>query len=298
MTLDLASANASVHPSIRELTPSDIPKLRLGIWTRLSESDVERALEQYPGRSVWLPETLEFAIITPWRHRLEIANVQHLSAVRHPYEIVRDVVGRCDRHGAVLVLSVEIDESRRLAFYDRIGFELLEEIVTYELDCQTYQGGSESSLRFRAAEISRGDDLALLLELDHSAFPWLWWNSEQEFISYADTAGVEVLIGYHGDEPVSYLGLTAYLGWGHLDRIAVAPRYQGRGFGRESLAFAISRLMQTGARRIGLSTQKNNVRSQRLYERFGFRRAAENDYRLFGRILRMPDGVTSLTSLG
>ena len=48
------------------------------------------------------------------------------------------------------------------------------------------------------------------------------------------------------------------------------------------MAAAVEIMRQRGARRVGLSTQKTNLRSQRLYEQFGFRRTIDLDYRLFG----------------
>ena len=39
----------------------------------------------------------------------------------------------------------------------------------------------------------------------------------------------------------------------------------------------------TPKRALGLSTQADNVRSQRLYHRFGFVRTYQNDYNIFGR---------------
>jgi ribosomal protein S18 acetylase RimI-like enzyme len=48
------------------------------------------------------------------------------------------------------------------------------------------------------------------------------------------------------------------------------------------LTFAIESLRRQGARRIGLSTQGTNRRSQRLYQRFGFIRTPDLDYQLFG----------------
>ena len=86
------------------------------------------------------------------------------------------------------------------------------------------------------------------------------------------------------------VGFTTYAGWGHLDRIAVDPVCQGQGFGRQALQFVTSALVARGARSVALSTQLENVRSQRLYERFGFRRSRVNDYRLYGVQLRAHDG--------
>jgi ribosomal protein S18 acetylase RimI-like enzyme len=45
----------------------------------------------------------------------------------------------------------------------------------------------------------------------------------------------------------------------------------------------VQRLALADATRIGLSTQADNTRSQRLYHRFGFVRTYQNDYNIFGR---------------
>jgi RimJ/RimL family protein N-acetyltransferase len=95
-----------------------------------------------------------------------------------------------------------------------------------------------------------------------------------------------LFLGLYDGVPISYFGVTTYLGWGHLDRIAVRPEFQGRGFGKEALTFAIAHLAGLGAQRIGLSTQRGNAPSRRIYERFGFRRVWGNDYRVYGRYLR------------
>jgi ribosomal protein S18 acetylase RimI-like enzyme len=286
------AAKADIEPllspepiEIRTLTPDDIDALRLGWRTRFHPDEIHRILDVYPGRSVWAPETLEFAIAAPWRHRNEIANIQELSAVRHPEQLIEAVAHRARSKGAALVLSIELDETRRAAFYQRIGFSEIEEVITYELNQPLRLVNPVQNLRFIQADTTDPEALARLCAIDHAAFPWLWWNSSLEFEVYGLTPGVEIHIGYSGSEPVSYVGFTTYPGWGHLDRIAVIPGAQGSGLGRESLDFAVSSLMRQGARRIGLSTQKVNVRSQQLYERYGFRRSRANDYRLYGKYL-------------
>jgi ribosomal protein S18 acetylase RimI-like enzyme len=273
---------------IRTLTPEDVDSLRLGWRTRLHPDEIHRILGIFPGRSAWAPETLEFAIASPWRHRNEIVNIQELSAVRHPEQLIEAVVDRSRAEGGALVLSIELDETRRGAFYERIGFSVIEEVITYELASPPPSAGRRPSLRFVQAETSNSETLATLCEIDHSAFPWLWWNSSLEFEAYGLTPGVEIFVGYDGIRPVSYVGITMYPGWGHLDRIAVIPSVQGSGLGLESLEFAVESLTRRGARRLGLSTQRQNVRSQLLYERFGFRRSRANDYQLYGKYLVDP----------
>ena len=144
------------------------------------------------------------------------------------------------------------------------------------------------SLAFEPVAPADDEAMADLLRIDHAAFPWLWRNSVEEFAAYVRTPGVRLALGRDGARAVAYIGATSYAGWGHLDRIAVAPEAQGRGFGREALAAAIDLLTADGARRVALSTQRANERSQRLYERFGFRRSPSHDYRLYGAPLRPP----------
>jgi ribosomal protein S18 acetylase RimI-like enzyme len=283
------TANATVAGSIRALEEHDVEKLHLGFWSRLSEDEAKEAIRRFPGRSVWLPESLEYAIVAPWRHRNEVVNVLGLSAAGHPAELLVNVVERSARLGSQAVISVEADEVRHPAFYERAGFRVLEEVITLDLDCRHIRIKPDGPLSFRLASISDQEDLATLMRLDQEAFPWLWRNSEEEFRAYAAAPGVELVLGYLEMQPVCYLGLTAYLGWGHLDRIAVHPRRQGQGLGGDALAFAIARLRQFGAQRIGLSTQRTNHRSQRLYERFGFRRVADHDYRIYGLTMQNPN---------
>jgi ribosomal protein S18 acetylase RimI-like enzyme len=286
-----ADLRSPLQPTLqpRTLTDANVDSLRLNWQTKIEPEDVRRILFSYPGRSVWLPETLEFAIVAPWRHRNDVANIRHLVAVRHPDLLVEAAVERCDAERAVLVISIELEEVRRPAFYQGVGFHLLEEVVAFELDRLPPPGRRPERLRFLPVDPSDARQRAILVAIDRSAFPWLWRNSDLEFETYGFTPGVELFIGLLGDRPVSYVGLTTYLGWGHLDRIAVLPELQGRGLGQEGVAFALDRLAMQGARRVGLSTQRSNVHSQHLYERFGFRRAWGNDYRVYGRYLRPVD---------
>lgn len=278
----------SIPPPVQlqTLTDDQIGRLRLGWNAKMQPDEIRRLLAVHPGRSVWSPETFEYAIIGPWRHRPEIGQLVDLSAIRHSEALIEAVAERCHAAGDAMIVSIELDEVRRPVFYERLGFDLLEEIVSYEWSGRASPPLAASSLRFEPVDL--GDDRArkMLLDLDHASFPWMWWNSEQEFEIYGVTPGVEVYVGSYERRPAAYLGLTLFPGWGHLDRIAVHPGFQGEGMGQAALAFAVGRMLRRGARRIGLSTQRNNDRSRRLYERFGFRRAPSNDYRLYGRVIR------------
>jgi ribosomal protein S18 acetylase RimI-like enzyme len=267
-------------PEVRPLELADIPALRLP--GRRGAETVRQLLDVHPGRSVWVPSTLEYAVIGPWRNRPEIASIEDLVAVRHMEELLRAAVERCTEHGDDLVLTVELDSRRSPARYERAGLEMLEEVITYEMgNVRLPWSGSD---RIRLVRVDANDEAAIerVTNIDQASFPWLWRNNRTEFDVYLHTPGVEVWLVMADDTPVGYFGVTLFPDWGHLDRIAVVPAQQGRGFGLETLGLAVDTMRRRGARRVGLSTQRTNRRSQRLYERFGFRRTPDHDYRLFG----------------
>ena len=266
---------------IRLLTPEDVPRLRLGHQRRANEATLRQIVASYPGRSVWSPETLEFALVAPWRHRQEVAAVEELAAVKHAGALLQAAVEHGRQAGNAMTLLMEMDEQRPAAFYHRAGMCQIETVMTYELP-SLRPIRMPSDLTFARAHPSRPEDLAALLRIDHAAFPWLWWNSPEEFRVYGEAPATALYLGRVEQHPVAYFGISIYPGWGHLDRIAVDPAVQGRGYGRQTLVAAINVLHDTGARRIALSTQQANARSQRLYETFGFRRSPGYDYRLYG----------------
>ena len=250
---------------VRTLRPEDVGALRLGLHHRVGAREVRETLRRLPGRSVWSPDSREFALLAPWRHRSEIAVVQVLAAVRSAEWLLAGVVERCRAAGDALVLLIELDEVRHPRFYRRAGFDPLEDVVTLELARPSPALPSEDEVAFLRFDPANEAMLASLVAVDHAAFPWLWRNSELEFRTYAMTPGVEVYLGLRAGEPVAYLGFTVYAGWGHLDRIAVVPTRQGMGLGGSALRFAVGTLARRGARRVALSTQADNLRSRRLY---------------------------------
>ncbi len=267
-------------PVVRTLAPEDVDALRLP--GKVGAESARRLLEQNPGRSVWVPATLEYALIGSWRNRHEIASVEDLVAVRHLESLLSAAVERCAAQGNDLMLAIELDLLRSRSRFERAGLELLEDVITYEADISREPWSASSHLHPIPVNADDACQVDLVTGMDHDAFPWLWRNSRAEFDVYLRTPGVEVALIDADGEPVAYFGVTIFPGWGHLDRIAVVPDQQGRGYGLEALGLAVDTMRQRGARRVGLSTQRTNYRSQRLYERFGFHRTSEHDYRLFG----------------
>lgn len=273
-----APATLRVEP----LLADDVRSLYLP-WSSPFESlSLARHLRTNPGRSFWLPETGEYIVGEPWRHRDEITAVADISArangsvllerLRHPdAELSHELIVMTDFAGA-----------RQPSFYNSLGLGLMQEVLCYELRTIPPEP-PRGLLSFTAVSHERPDNLAALIAVDHASFPWLWWNSEAEFAAYEHVPGVALYVGTDDrGAAASYVGITHFRGWGHLDRIGVVPGYQGAGYGLETLRFAVRMLARGGATRIGLSTQANNTRSQRLYHRFGFQRTYQNDYNIYG----------------
>lgn len=271
------------------LRPEDVPMLRLP--GRRATDQLRKAIVRRPNRSVWIPETLEYAAIGCWRNRPEISSIEELVAVRNVEPLIRSAAEQSFELGDDLLLAVELESQPFRSRYERAGMEMLEEVITYEIDVSRVPRMPQKHLRF--IRVLPHDPVAVdqVTLIDQSAFPWLWRNSRAEFDVYLDTPGVSVSFVVKAGLPVAYVGTTVFTEWGHLDRIAVAPEHQGRGFGRAALILAIDSLRQRGARRVALSTQRTNTRSQHLYERFGFRRTPDLDYRLFG-TWSHPGGLT------
>lgn len=273
-------------PEIRTLEIDDIPSLRLDRFG--NERDIEDVLERFPGRSVWNPVSLEYLVVAPWRNRAEIGVVGDMIAIRSAEAMVRAAAERAAERGDALTLMLDLDEERPAGFYRRAGLDPIERIVTYDLRRGNHPRRTPGDVRFVRADPMRGDHMAALLEIDRAAFPWLWWNTPEEFRTYHRMPGVQIHLGLLAGRPVSYCGFTTFAGWAHLDRIAVSPAAQGQGIGRQTLAYAVDTLFHLRVDRIGLSTQELNARSRRLYEGFGFRRSPGMDYTLYGAAHRDP----------
>ncbi len=269
---------------IRALTPEDVSRLPLTWYHRHDRGEIRRLVRGFPGRSVWNPDTGEFALIGPWRHRTDIAQVAELSAQRSAVALIESAAAGAGHLGADLLVILESDERRRPSFYAAIDFEHLEDVVTLELDVLPDDAAATTDLTF-VRVLPDSPEFAQVRRIDGQAFPWLWRNGPIEFETYIRMTDVRIYLGLSEGRPVSYHGVTLYRGWGHLDRIAVLPDLQGHGVGYQTLRHATAVMAQSGAETVGLSTQGHNHQSRLLYQRFGFIRQASNDYRIYGRSL-------------
>jgi ribosomal protein S18 acetylase RimI-like enzyme len=269
---------------IRILTADDVRTLRMPWDGRFTEREIRELVTVGPRVSVFNRRTGEFLIGGPWRHRAEIATILELAATASAIDLIHAFTEACALERIELLVASEQAERRKREFYAGASLDPIEEIVVYELSRVRPATPHLQGLRFEPFEPDRRELFDGLIELDHQSFPWLWWNSADEFLEYASAPGVQIDIGR--DETgrvIAYTGTTRFRTWGHLDRIAVAPDLQGRGLGKAALDWAVMSLARSGAKRVGLSTQARNTRSRQLYESYGFRRSPSHDYRIYAR---------------
>jgi ribosomal protein S18 acetylase RimI-like enzyme len=286
-------------PDIQVLSPRDVQFLRLPWDGRFSAAELERVVSHHPNLSVWNTRTGEFLVGGHWRHRDEIATILELAGSATAVGLIEAWIDVCHDAGMRLVVVSEQAERRRRQFYEAAHLDPIEEIIIYELNRVRAQAPALGELRFEPFDISDQVVFDELLHVDHRAFPWMWWNSREEFMEYASAPGVSIDVGRDRQgQLLAYVGTTRYRSWGHLDRIAVMPGYQGHGFGLAALDYAVMTLARAGARRVGLSTQAQNERSRRLYERYGFKRSPSHDYLLYGRTLGTGQHDADISSQG
>lgn len=219
---------------------------------------------------VVVDEGRQYAVATPWRHRADIAELLEVSRGDRRSLLVEMISSLLAQQGVrLLVLDYGLG-ALDPRFFRAEGFSLIERILEFErpdLPVDAYRAKDLVVRRYRP------EDQEVVLELERESFPWLWWNSPEEWSSYLASKEVEVFVGCVGSQVVGYAGLVVYGREGHLDRLAIRESEQGKGYGATLLSHALDRMRERGAKRIALTTQETNERSQSLYTRNGFRRS-------------------------
>jgi ribosomal protein S18 acetylase RimI-like enzyme len=261
----------SVPFEVAILTPQNALTVRLPLTSRFSGQSLADHAGRYPGMGLIASSGREYVVAGPWRRRSDIAELIEASIGDHRPALVRRLGEDLAANGfKLLVLDYSLD-SRDPGFFRREGFVLIEKILEYERPIAPISPPPLPK-GFEVRPYAE-TDRAQILDLERESFPWLWWNSPNEWDAYIANPGVEVLVGTFEGTVVGYAGFVVYRHDGHLDRLAIHRNFHGQRFGATLLTQALSRMRERGANGITLTTQADNVQSQRLYELNGFRRA-------------------------
>ena len=114
------------------------------------------------------------------------------------------------------------------------------------------------------------EDLEGVLEVDQSAFKDIWQYSAETLHQAYKHAAIATIIE-HNDKPIAYQISTASIYGAHLARLAVLPKWQGRGYGKALVVDVIYRFFHQGVLKVTVNTQTDNEQSLRIYRKLGFR---------------------------
>jgi [ribosomal protein S18]-alanine N-acetyltransferase len=119
---------------------------------------------------------------------------------------------------------------------------------------------------------ARSVESDVVLALNSAAFAPIWRYDSSTILSWLLTADYSVLAESEA-EPAGFALTTGSRdgALAQLVRVAIAPRFQGRGIGRQMVVDAIHYASHIGAGGLCLNTQASNTTSRHLYEGLGFR---------------------------
>lgn len=149
-----------------------------------------------------------------------------------------------------------------------LQFRFAEDVITLQRSSQGLPDPPETAVQVRGLY---PDDLKRVTEVDQAAFSPPWQMTIEE-IREAQRVAQFCTVAEHEGQILGFQISTFYQGNAHLARLAVDPQCQGQGVGSALLYHMLRRCQQQRMIHITVNTQAGNLRSQRLYRRFGFLR--------------------------
>ncbi|MDP6374259.1 MAG: ribosomal protein S18-alanine N-acetyltransferase [Pseudomonadales bacterium] len=112
------------------------------------------------------------------------------------------------------------------------------------------------------------DDLDAVITNETRAYAFPWPRGV-----FADCirVGNECHVGLLGDEIIGHAVLATGAGESHLLNVCISRDYQGFGYGRELVAYMLTRAVARDARVVFLEVRPSNRVAVQLYESMGFR---------------------------
>lgn len=151
------------------------------------------------------------------------------------------------------------------------GFEKINAIVTMRRT-KGKERPTTDDMYIRPGALS---DIPAVVDVDAAAFGPLWAYNEPT-LRLAQREAVYFSVIEQAGQIVAYQISTNHYGSGHLARLAVRPGLQGQGYGSALVSDMLHHFDQQGVRVISVNTQKDNLRSRRLYNRFGFEHTGQD----------------------
>ncbi len=229
-------------------------------------------LGQHPFRLAYIGDKLVGALAAP-PDPPTVAWIRLLAVVSGvPAEAVLDALWNASQEAIAELHIAQVNcmllETWVAPHLQRWGFTRLNDVVILRRPAHrdTPATSTASSVKLRPATSA---DVAALTVVDNAAFAAPWQYSKnviQQAMYHASLITVAELDG----EIVGYQLSSGGRSGGHLARLAVLPRLQGRGIGRALVAHVVEYFEKRGAPLITVNTQRDNASSLAVYRAFGF----------------------------
>lgn len=187
----------------------------------------------------------------------------------------RDVVRALWEDARVMLTAQAVKSASLLMFADwlgayttEFGMQQIEMVVTMKRNGGDLPRQRNIQPILRPAEY---EDLPLMIRIDHAAFAPPWRLAPDDLRAALRIAS-SCKLAYVDGRIVGYQLSTRYDDNGHLARLAVLPDVQGIGVGGALLHDLVRNFTVRRVRVMTVNTQLSNLRSQRLYSAYGFRR--------------------------
>ncbi len=112
------------------------------------------------------------------------------------------------------------------------------------------------------------EDVPRVAELERMCFRTPW--SANALAGELDNAVATYIVALIDGVIVGYAGMWVLFDEAHMNNIAVAPEYRGRGIGRSMILRLMRIALKKGAERMTLEVRESNHSAQRLYAALGF----------------------------
>lgn len=212
-----------------------------------------------------------FLLLGAWRNRPETAAIYHVSGTaREREKLVREVSSERTAAGVEKVVTLLLTEPsagdyRRWGFHEVCRIVMLERSLLREIPDPD---GRADGLEIEDFKPSRMQEV---LEIDHSAFEPFWRLDERTLLEIAASCRYNVFLTVRVEgNTAGYVIGGARNRLGYLQRLGVAPAFQGRGLGKILACELLRRLRDVGTVAVLVNTQDYNQAALSLYRSLGF----------------------------
>ncbi len=116
------------------------------------------------------------------------------------------------------------------------------------------------------------DDVAAVQEVERASFP-VPWPANAFRHELTQNRNARYIVARAGDDVVGYAGLWLMVDEAHITTFAVLPEHRRQRIGERMLQRLFDIADEMGAEWLTLEVRVSNLAAQRLYEKYGFRRA-------------------------